>query len=354
MYKLLTFTLFILYSTLVWAQNGPGGIGNTNGSSELKLWLKADAGPNVTTDGMGVNLWSDQSGAGNDLSSTGTATPIYRASGTNGMPYLEFDGIDDYLDFTTASPDFSNTESTVFVVADGDRTGAYFSIAQYSIVNEMTVLNNTAYHHSSSGNFRNLGHQCLDSLDVSQTAIVSTVFGETTTDLNLFVNGLESTLLYGVASNPVNYTVQDRVVRVGKRVAEFFQGNIYEVIIYNRKLTNNERIDVEDYLRCKYNIVENGCGDLTTISCSQIMNTVNVESNSIRLYPNPTTSTLFIETPAEKRIEALRIFSLTGQLLKEEYQRFDQIDVQDLPAGSYIISIVFENGKRENKVFMKQ
>ena len=40
--KLLTF-LFSVISVMGMSQTGPGGVGTTDGNSELVLWLKADA-----------------------------------------------------------------------------------------------------------------------------------------------------------------------------------------------------------------------------------------------------------------------------------------------------------------------
>ncbi len=62
--NLFIFTMLVQANSF--AQNGPGGIGNTTGGSNLKLWLKADAGTNTTTAGQGVNSWMEQSGAGNE------------------------------------------------------------------------------------------------------------------------------------------------------------------------------------------------------------------------------------------------------------------------------------------------
>jgi len=102
--------------------DGPGGVGATNGSSSLELWLNAGAGtfsdtgctnPQITNGGV-VSCWQDQSGNGNDVSRV--IGPQYRnnaAESLNGQPVLDFMGTA-YLerDITYADVDF-----TIFAVA---------------------------------------------------------------------------------------------------------------------------------------------------------------------------------------------------------------------------------------------
>src|SRR3954449_870924 len=49
------------------SSTSPGGV-----VSNLKLWLKADAGTGTTTQGATVSTWQDQSGLINDVTAAGT------------------------------------------------------------------------------------------------------------------------------------------------------------------------------------------------------------------------------------------------------------------------------------------
>ncbi len=59
-----------------------------------------------------------------------------------------------------------------------------------------------------------------------------------------------------------------------------------------------------------------------------------VEEKSIDVYPNPTTD--FVNFTTDKHIKIVRVFSSTGQMIKQ-VQNTKQIDVQDLKTGVYYI-----------------
>ena len=340
MKKLLTYSLLFLCLPLMQAQTGPGGVGTNTGTSALKLWLQADQGINNATNGQSINLWQDQSGANNHVSvNAATNEPTYNTNGANNMPYLSLDG-DDYLELSAASMDFSPTESTVFLVASGAWVGPPYSIAEFGMNNEMTMLDQRIYHHTSSGNFKYLSHQCIGNLPNTAPLLVTAVYGLQPLDLALSCNSLPSTDSKGTAGSSSTFTNANRTVRIGKRTHEHFTGNIYEVIIYNRKLTATEQSNVQEYLRCKYDIQNQTCGSLSTQPCSTATSTIVLANNQqVNLYPNPTQQTVHIESnqPIESTIELL---DLTGKIIQTYAPSSDYmqaLDVQAFPKGIYII-----------------
>ncbi|RMG39225.1 MAG: hypothetical protein D6732_04395, partial [Methanobacteriota archaeon] len=103
--------MLLLASLVVLAQKGPGGVGNTDGTTTLKLWLKADAG--VTLSGSNVSDWADQSGNANDATQSNAADqPLFVSSSMNGQPALQFS--DDIMSGTNILA--SDNQATVFVV----------------------------------------------------------------------------------------------------------------------------------------------------------------------------------------------------------------------------------------------
>ena len=78
------------------AQTGPGGIGVTNGTSNLVIWLDANTLSGLS-DGAPVSSWADQSGYGNNAVTADDYSceqaPEYEAaaSGRNGYPSVYFD-----------------------------------------------------------------------------------------------------------------------------------------------------------------------------------------------------------------------------------------------------------------------
>ncbi len=82
--------------------DGIGGVGDTDGSGSMSLWLDANQG--VTTTGTAVTEWADQSGYGNDATPPAASNrPALDATGTNSHPVITFDGSTDYLTASDAS-----------------------------------------------------------------------------------------------------------------------------------------------------------------------------------------------------------------------------------------------------------
>lgn len=79
--------------TYNWAPSSPGWI-----STNLQIWLKADEGPDNTTDGWNVTSWLDQSQNWFDANSW--VAPIYRNNSTDELnfnPVVDFNGTNQYL-----------------------------------------------------------------------------------------------------------------------------------------------------------------------------------------------------------------------------------------------------------------
>ncbi len=93
------------------AQTGPGGVGKTDGTSTLNLWLNPDIG--IAT---GVSSWVDQSGYGHDVSqSTTSARPSEQTNTLNGHSVVRFDGNDDYLKHNLSSSTTQDNYTLLFV-----------------------------------------------------------------------------------------------------------------------------------------------------------------------------------------------------------------------------------------------
>lgn len=99
----LHFDNIVVTGTASLGKDGPGGIGDTDGSGSMVLWLDANQG--ITTTGSAVTEWADQSGYANDCTPPASSNrPALIDPGTNSHPIITFDGNNDYL---TASDDNS-------------------------------------------------------------------------------------------------------------------------------------------------------------------------------------------------------------------------------------------------------
>ena len=101
-------------------------------------------------------------------------------------------------------------------------------------------------------------------------------------------------------------------------------------------------------------ITKNSCVD--TSSCEQIASVginESVSNNSLVLYPNPTSSILNIDTKGE-RIESVRIFNVSGQLMESELNNNNNsIDVSNYQSGLYIIQVETQNGTALSRFIKK-
>jgi hypothetical protein len=81
----------------------------------------------------------------------------------------------------------------------------------------------------------------------------------------------------------------------------------------------------------------------TTISGSQLSVDDEILENSLKLYPNPVTNILTIESK-NVTISKVEIYSILGKKIKEINSNFGSITTDNLPNGMYLIKIYSEKG----------
>ena len=200
----------------------------------MALWVKADAG--ITTDGSGqVTAWADQSGHANHLlQATSTRRPALVANGFNGYPVLRFDGNSDFFNLTTR---LAGTIRTVFWVVKEDPAAA---VGRRSLLGDATAGND--FRGGASG-----------TVWASDATAAQTLNGST------FVNG--APVSGATATRPKSMSVVSIETTSGTSASlfgtsfgasEFWWGDLAEMVIYDRPLTDSERKQVEDYLAQKY------------------------------------------------------------------------------------------------------
>lgn len=235
----------------------------------LRLRLEAASGFNPN--GGAAATWNDLSGAGNNMTAASNATePI--ATTYAGFPALQFNGSPgQYMYNVALNSTFSNTEATLFVVRAastasnmGISGGTLLSISTDGYFgHEFGLYSDWALHHTSSGNWRRKDHQCYSTLPSDRPVVLAGVLGTATTDIEYYVNNVLSTNASVNQGSPVAYPSVNRRIYVGTRIdggpSAFFTGYIYEVLAYNRKLSAAEVSQVNDYLRCKYEVNYASC-----------------------------------------------------------------------------------------------
>ena len=265
-YKKYGWLLVGLCCSFILRGQSPGGV-----STNLTLWLKANAGTSSTTDGATVTTWNNQTGTGGNAtttSNTGTgwsaaavAAPLYQSGsnsvGINFNPSLNFNGnkwLDGNGNFSTANTfvvsKFLATPSAVGPTLIGfDRSTGTGGVVESSFYS----LNNTYGYQAGAANGNYVEADIAYTLwsipsvfegrHVSNTSMISTVNA-----------GGTSTYVQAGFTRPNPYTGKYRLGNSSDNVAAIESGVIGEVISCNANLSATDRLKVQSYLALKYGI----------------------------------------------------------------------------------------------------
>jgi hypothetical protein len=217
----------------------------------LEGWWKADAITGLV-DADPIGTWMDVSGNGRSATQgTASQKPTYRTSVVNGKPVVRFDGVDDVLSHL-AMPDFGDAYTVLVVsrTAAGSTGGYVFDLATGVQLAGfgLTTLDNQEIWRGT------------DSVGLQQAQYVADLRGafhcragiNAGTQLAYFVDGVSRATAAYTAPNP---STLDRIA-IGQttQAGSSFNGDIAELIIYNRALSDAEREQVEDYLMAKFGL----------------------------------------------------------------------------------------------------
>ena len=262
-------SVFTLAGVVQAIPSGPGGIGDTSGTSELRLWLRADqgalnAGSTSATDTQGVATLLDQSGYGNHATQSITARqPIFDANAVNSiLPVLTFDGTassgqGQYLEM----PHFMDfSETTIYAIGrrTGGGVGTAFSMGGHNGTDSQPKIQ--FRWHSSNLNWIGVGGADAEQLQ-SIPASPSTVFSVDSINIEeqtLTVNSNHATL--ATDTNPLfvptNFNT-NRAPRIGRdsEITSYnLTGEIAEIIVFDHALNDLERLMIDNALAAKYDI----------------------------------------------------------------------------------------------------
>ncbi len=232
--------------------------------SGLKLWLKADAGVQVNASGY-VTSWLDQSGNGYAVSQAAAARyPTNVANVVNGLPVVRFSstpsGSEDYLERTTDALGFTGNPAMTVVSVLREQGGS--GIDRYLQVGaQLTAGQSIAFCSDTAVRYNN-GSETFDN-DAQVTAFSIGMWtkaaGGNYAEPRFIKNGVEAT---PTGNNNPTYTINllNERTRVGAglsatgALSDAFDGDVAELIVYNRVLSSNELNQVGWYLEQKYRL----------------------------------------------------------------------------------------------------
>ena len=220
----------------------------------LELWLKGDAG--VTLNGSTVSAWADQSGQGRSATQGSAASqPAFVTSGT-GKPGLSFDGANDYITFDL--PVNGLNGMTIILVANNRANNAANGPQQAAIFWNETASWGTVFlsPFQSRVNFRfgttATGNEpaYVRPASIGEDYSVTVAHKDGDTD-SLYVNGTQ-VWTDGFRSSPIAGCRSTGNLGRGYNDNTYFGGDILEVLVYTRALSDTERAAVEQYLQNRY------------------------------------------------------------------------------------------------------
>jgi hypothetical protein len=246
-------------STPVWAQSGPGGVEDTDGSSNLKLWLEADE--DVSTSSGRVDSWADQSGYGSGADTSGSARPVLKPGVVNGKPVVRFDGTDDVITGNSVLAG-GTTGRTILLVSEPNSTGDIKPFAlnysnrgggkgkNYTPTPEVRVR--------TGGSYRKF-EESQPTGDFSVLTFRN-ASGASVKGIQGFTNG--APLQDGknddkAGGTTLNIKGDDYALGNLKGfpgIDLYYDGDVAEAIVFDKRLSEAERIAAENYLASKYGL----------------------------------------------------------------------------------------------------
>ena len=225
------------------------------------LQVHLDAGT-ITglNDGDAVTAWADQSGNGRDMTTVQGTAPVYASNAVNGEAAVRFDGTGSLLASFDGNTFSTSAGTTVFVVFQTTSTslGALTGIEAggsnqiFLYANKFSAGGLFAGFDGSSGS--NNDSQNLDGPYNGGQMHLFTAYSSGTNQNYLRADGGVETNSYNESAG-TNAAYKCGIGALTNNDARF-NGDIAELLVYNRTLTGDEIDQVEDFLLDKYAVPE--------------------------------------------------------------------------------------------------
>ncbi len=209
----------------------------------MELHLNSSDESTITKDGSNVSQWSDKSGNGNHAVAFDNNRPTLVENLQNGKNGIVLNGVDEHFDINFG---VSQRLGTMFIVASHDvgSIRSYATLLGGGRVSEVMIANSTTSNfYVSNGN--------------SYYTNPNAGIRKNRTTTNNFAP-LGTTHVF--SANPETQPLMKSFTtfQIGKqRLSSWerhWKGSIFEILIYDRILSERKRVDVESYLGIKWGI----------------------------------------------------------------------------------------------------
>ncbi len=240
-------------------------------STNLSVWLKADAGTSTTVNGNSLTTWSDQSGRSKDA--TGGSAATFNTNVMNFNPGVTFSS--NYYNLPASSfPTGTSNYSFYYVFTDASY-GSQEYLISYGQRGDGSV-GQCGYNNVVAGthNAYLTGSWCWDAFYSTATLSTNTpyvgkVFYNNSVgkflSYNGYYNGFDNTFISSKSTTDVLHQVGGI-----SSVPTYFNAKATEIIAYSESNSGIQQQKIESYLALKYGITlsNNFNGNLTTLEAN--------------------------------------------------------------------------------------
>lgn len=228
-------------------------------SDSLTLWLNADMSLSGVGDGESISVWYDLSGKENNGTQDNSSyKPVMATNQINGLPAVSFNG-NSYFSLPSAQElEVVNKDYEIIIVAStasSQRTllfgNSYTSGYAPNIwlnYDQGFLFNGNSY----NGNDFTVGESGEYSNDEYHVFNVIGTDTEGSIRIDNVPKRLDESESY---RNSVNGDwIVGASVRSDGYISDYFNGQVAEIIVYNKKLSSLERFEINEYLSDKYDL----------------------------------------------------------------------------------------------------
>lgn len=244
--KKILFFLAQVIALVSLAQTGPGGVGN---ASDNIVWL--DAARLGLANNTAVSSWTDLSGNNNHAAqATGAQQPIFKTGQINGVPAVDFDGVNDFLQFTNHVTTDAISAYTVHKSQSTNINGL-FALENHLLYSGDGFIGNI---YKFPTTFYTTGFN-LNDPSAFQFHTGSLLSGENLT--NIRTNSSSSVLRSVTRTSHLSNSISTvgSLLTASAEPARFLDGEVSEIIMFNRRINTAERNLINAYLRGKYQLI---------------------------------------------------------------------------------------------------
>jgi hypothetical protein len=232
----------------------------------LTQWLEANVGVTASSSGN-VSAWGDQSGLGNSASQAASGSqPLLVKTGLNGKPVLQFNGTSDWMQI--AGQPLTSQQFTILAVVTDTRASGDTEFREvwsnWSTSNEGTSVflgttNNNPVRARFTDDMGGANDQHHNQTGVGRITNPADPFIFTglsgATDATIYQNARLMADHGAPLSNRDLGGQYNIGTQLGTTSGELWQGDIAEILIYNRELSASELHTDWSYLQEKYSLL---------------------------------------------------------------------------------------------------